>query len=262
METVSGKMYFSNSDGQWEESFDVVESLTQVLLRGGIAASRRANRLRLDAEGFTLSPVLVDIQPLHPRGARTVTIIRVNHSKIEAENFFEYQHSAGNSIEESLQKGFDQWMQMDLVTLQDSLQPKPLKCMMIEMPFPATAERPARIRRAVLGPVAHMRSRQPSQEEEHPFCACCLLMKNCEAFKHFLEGDGFFGMRLFAMRGEDGKAAADCRVNGDEYDPGKEALRKYVETWPDLGVEFRKQYVIVQTIEQTAKDVKVLWEKK
>jgi hypothetical protein len=54
------------------------------------------------------------------------------------------------------------------------------------------------------------------------------------------------GVRLFAMRGADGAAEADCRLNGEDWEAGKAALIKYVESWPDLGVEFRKQYVIIQ----------------
>jgi hypothetical protein len=49
------------------------------------------------------------------------------------------------------------------------------------------------------------------------------------------------------MRDEHGQASADCRVNGQEFEPGKQALRNYVKTWPPRGVEFRKQYVIIQS---------------
>ncbi len=34
-------------------------------------------------------------------------------------------------------------------------------------------------------------------------------------------------------------------MNGEDFEPGKAALRKYAATWPDRGVEFRKQYVVV-----------------
>ena len=56
----------------------------------------------------------------------------------------------------------------------------------------------------------------------------------------------FHGIRLFALRGPDGVAGADCRVNGEDWEPGKNALIKYVSSWPNRGVEFRKQYVILQ----------------
>jgi hypothetical protein len=57
----------------------------------------------------------------------------------------------------------------------------------------------------------------------------------------------FYGIRLFAMRGQDGTAGADCRLNGEDWEPGKNALIAYVNSWPDRGVEFRKQYVILQS---------------
>jgi hypothetical protein len=57
---------------------------------------------------------------------------------------------------------------------------------------------------------------------------------------------GFYGIRLFAMRGSEGESEADCRVNGLDWEEGKQALVKYVNTWPDLGVEFRKQYIVLQ----------------
>jgi len=48
------------------------------------------------------------------------------------------------------------------------------------------------------------------------------------------------------MRGPEGESGADCRINGLDWEEGKRALVKYVNTWPDLGVEFRKQYIVLQ----------------
>jgi len=59
--------------------------------------------------------------------------------------------------------------------------------------------------------------------------------------------NNFYGIRLFAMRDEQGAHVADCRVNGVDWDPGKQAVAKYVSSWPDLGFEFRKQYVVLHT---------------
>jgi hypothetical protein len=44
---------------------------------------------------------------------------------------------------------------------------------------------------------------------------------------------------------------APYRLNGEDYEPGATALKTYVATWPEAGFEFRKQYVILQTIEAT-----------
>jgi hypothetical protein len=50
------------------------------------------------------------------------------------------------------------------------------------------------------------------------------------------------------MRDADGVPAADCRVNGRDFEPGAVALRAYAATWPAAGYEFRKQYVVLQSI--------------
>jgi len=51
---------------------------------------------------------------------------------------------------------------------------------------------------------------------------------------------------LLATREKDGSTQADCRINGAEWETGKEALRAYAETWPHAGFEMRKQYVVLQ----------------
>jgi hypothetical protein len=66
--------------------------------------------------------------------------------------------------------------------------------------------------------------------------------------KPIIKDSRFYGIRLFAMRRQDGAAGADCRLNGEDWEPGKNALIDYVNLWPDRGVEFRKQYVILQTL--------------
>jgi hypothetical protein len=120
------------------------------------------------------------------------------------------------------------------------------------MEFPAKDGKAARTRRAILGPVAHFMEKPPEAaaqaQEEHPFCPCCLLTNSFEAFRDLLEGDGFFCLRMFAARDQDGAAQADCRVNGEDWETGAEALRHYAGAWPAAGYEFRKQYVVLQTI--------------
>jgi hypothetical protein len=61
-----------------------------------------------------------------------------------------------------------------------------------------------------------------------------------------ISASAFYAVRLFAMRDTDGTASADCRINGEDWLAGKTALIDYVKTWPERGVEFRKQYVILQ----------------
>ena len=62
------------------------------------------------------------------------------------------------------------------------------------------------------------------------------------------ETDAFYAIRLFAAREADGTVQADCRINGEDFEVGRKALRQYVLTWPPRGFEYRKQYVIMQSM--------------
>jgi hypothetical protein len=78
----------------------------------------------------------------------------------------------------------------------------------------------------------------------------CLLTNSFEAFRELIEADAFYGLRLFALRDGDSEPGADCRVNGDDWEKGAQALRAYAGTWPPAaGYEMRKQYVVLQTLE-------------
>jgi hypothetical protein len=161
---------------------------------------------------------------------------------------FEYQHSTGNDTHQSIAKGFESWMQLDLPVFLDALRTKPQRCTFLEFELPADVGRPAQKRRVVLGPVSHLVSRpEESGSEEHPFCPCCLFTRSGDVMKPKILDNHFYGIRLFAMRGQYGDASADCRLNGEDWEPGKNALIAYVNSWPNRGVEFRKQYVILQT---------------
>jgi hypothetical protein len=41
-------------------------------------------------------------------------------------------------------------------------------------------------------------------------------------------------------------------VNGEDFEKGAQALRDHGATWPAAGYEFRKQYVVLQSIEKHA----------
>jgi hypothetical protein len=133
----------------------------------------------------------------------------------------------------------------------------PKHCMTIAMSSPGKDGTPQRHRRAILGPVSHMKANPAATKsatarnaaedaEQHEFCPCCLLTRSFDAFKPLLESHGFYAMRLFAARNESGDAMADCRVNGEDWPDGVPALQKYVTTWSASGFEFRKQYVVLQ----------------
>ena len=126
---------------------------------------------------------------------------------------------------------------------------------MMEMTFPEEDGQPAFKRRVLLGPVMHMgidqaEGAQPDESGEAPHassCPCCLFTNSAMAFEEQLkERGGFHAVRLFASRDENGQVQADCRINGHDWEPGAEALRNYASKWPQIGLEFRKQYIAIQ----------------
>jgi hypothetical protein len=251
----AGKVAFTNGERRWVQAFDLVSIAASVLKERGYAVTNEKTWLSHGASGFSILPQIVGVQPLEAGGVHTVSTIQVNHPTLTPSGIFEYQHSTGDNVVESLSQGIDQWAQLDFVPLLEALQPEPKICMTMVMDFPAEGDRPARVRRAILGPVAHLTTQPPSTTEanppeEHPFCACCLLTNTFEAFKSLIQGDGFYGLRLFAARDHDGSPQADCRVNGEDWEAGAEALRQYATKWPFAGYEFRKQYVVLQSIEK------------
>lgn len=250
---IEAKVAFSNDERSWTENVHMVKSLATSFARHSHRVKSQKSWLEHSASGFAVSPQLVALEPLDNGGVRTVTTIQVNHPKLCPTGVFEFQHSVGHSLEEAVTRGFDQWVETDFVALCDAGRDKPTQTTNMVMEFPAEGNRPVRKRRAVFGPVMHYMA-NPLQtcgsagNEDHAFCPCCLFTNNFEAFQEMIEGDGFFGLRLYAARNEDGTPQADCRINGSDFEPGAEALRNYTQTWPAAGLEFRKQYVILQTI--------------
>lgn len=240
---TEGRIAFSNAERTWEESFDLIEILEGVLQKHQLTSRGEDGWLVIDNDLYLL-PEIVSIAPLEGGGARTVTSVSVAHEKYIPEGLFEYQHATGKDTNSALAAGIDSWVEVDLPVLMDAVGNNLETCTAMDMEFPEPAHR---IRRALLGPVYHLASRNTEFEEEHPFCPCCLLTNSFEAFRHEIEGEGFYGIRLLVLRDEAGEASADCRVNGIDSEMGKEYLRKYGETWPDRGFEFRKQYVVIYT---------------
>jgi hypothetical protein len=263
---VEGKVAFARADRSWTEEFNTVTLAASALQGRGFAVRAEKTWLVHEASGFILLPQLVELQPLDNGGVRTVTTIQTNHPGMAPDGLFEYQHSTGDSSADSIRKGFDQWAQVDFPPLIDAVRQKPQTCTMLQMEFPAKNGVPARVRRAILGPIMHYMESPSARNEDstraadapaqgddaHPFCPCCLLTRSFETFRELIEGDGFYGLRLYAMRDADGAPLADCRVNGDDWEKGAQALRDYVRTWPEAGVEFRKQYVVLHSVAMAA----------
>jgi hypothetical protein len=246
VEATRGRVAFNNGERTWEETFDCVTSLLETLRRQGRDVRIEDRRVLDEGTGLWLRPILLEFQPIHNKGVRTCTKIDVTHPTAIPKVIFEFQHSTGGTMTEAIEAGFELWSKTDMVALADATRDQASDCMVMAFEFPAHKSRPTIKRRVILGPVAHFHERPPEQEEEHPFCPCCLFTRSMTTFQELLESEGVFAVRLYAMRGPDGTADADCRVNGDDFQSGKDALKQYVATWPQSGVEFRKQYVIIQ----------------
>lgn len=241
-EVVRGDVAFANGKRSWTEPFDVVESLRQVLAERGVSSAARGDSLVLRDAEFVLEPRMTYFQPLDGGSTRTTTIVRISHARLMPASVFEFQHSVGQSLPQSLTAGFESWATIDLPVLLDAVAPEPQSSLVLEMQTASGSRR-----RGLLGPVGHARERplDIKDRDEHDFCPCCLFTRCIEAFKSHVEGPGCFAIRLYAVRDAAGGVQADCRVNGDDYEAGRAALVRYVSTWPDCGFEFRKQYAIL-----------------
>ena len=233
---------------------DLVRLAADVIERRGYAVIRRDALVEHPESGFTITPALIDSYPSSSTSIHSVLTVTTSHPRLVPQGVFEYQHAQAKTLSEAIREGFDQWVQLDFTVFLDALQDPLEHCHGIEFTFPQT-DGPDLRRRAVLGPVGHAAPFQerPPRDEEHPFCSCCFLTNTYDAFRPLMESDGFYGIRFYAARGQDGAPKADCRVNGEDWEDGKRALLGYVDTWPQAGLELRKQYVVVQTLSVPAK---------
>lgn len=236
------------------ETVRLAEILAEVIRSYGIAAEvTDPDWVDLPDSGYQLLPLTCMVDPLPDGRIQTVTTIQAHHPEVVPDGIFEYQHSSGRDAYESLHEGFIPWANVDLVTLLEAAAPVPKICSQMILPLPARDGRPARARRALLGPVAHYQSApladrplSATDDPDHIFCPCCFLTHSGDAFAPLLEGEGVFGIRFFGLRNREGYPLADCRVNGADYEPGAVPLRAYASLWPECGYEIRKQYVLIQ----------------
>ena len=244
-ETPSGQASPENSP---EHSIDLVSVLAKVLEEAGHLCVRTGGTLLHQTTGMVFRPSLVNANLREGTWAVATTVETV-HVKTIPGGVYEYQHSVGGTLEESVRQGFEDWIKLDLSVLTDLFSEELEHCTSLTFGFPEKEDQPARDRRVLLGPCKYYQQSKPKPEEReaHPFCPCCLFTHCDRAFKALLETEALYAIRFFASRDTEGNPSADCRVNGEPFEAGAEALREYIQTWPDLGFEFRKQYVIIQT---------------
>jgi Family of unknown function (DUF6348) len=228
---------------------DYVELAASVMQQRGHDVINHETWLEHRNSGIAIRPHLVHFFSPSQSCVQSVSTVTTSHPRLAPDGVLEYQHALGATLSEALREGFDQWLQLDFVVLLDALRDQAEHCSALEFKFPR-GDGPDFVRRALLGPIGHMVDdpERASRDVEHPFCPCCLLTNTYRAFRSFIEGDGFFGIRLLAIRNDDGSPQADCRVNGEDWETGQRALCDYVHTWPQAGFEVRKQYVVLQTI--------------
>ena len=242
--TTQFSIDFSNEESQWTETFNLSELLLQTKLDDDLEATFQDDWLCL-SNGYWLLPRIGNVN-LDSPGAQTMTTIQIAHEELLPDGVFEYQHSASNQdVQDAIQSGFESWWQGDYPVLADAISEEPSSCHFLEM---STEGNPGMCRRVILGPPAHYFSQEIPNEEEHPFCPCCLVTNSFEGFQTLFESEETCAMRLFVCRNDEGIVEADCRVNGEDWDEGRDSLVKYGETWPDRGFEFRKQYCLFKTI--------------
>ena len=239
----TAKVGFSNSQRSWEEYADLVEILAGVLAGRGHDCTRHEHWVQMGEYQF--QPQLVAVIPEEDGGVQTSSTIEVSHARLLPTSLFEYQHATGDDVEQSFRSGFEGWTESDLPVFVDLENAEPETCAELAIELPATEESAPLSRRVLLGPPVQYCQSVNEIAQEHPFCPCCLVTNNFEALSQYINGTGVHGIRLFALRDQNGKAAADCRVDGLDYDDGAQSLAGYAGTWPDCGYEFRKQYVLV-----------------
>lgn len=227
------------------------------------AMARRGAPARLNGDLIELtdaaeSPLLLRPAGLSlvdaPGGAvRSVTVVQVAHPWL-GDHLFEYQHGVGSGVIEALQYGFEQFTDLDLPVLRVAAARDHTGMMAMELSFSSGG--PTGKRRILLGPTGHMveHENSPAAEEigpdgaPHAFCPCCLTTRSLAALEPLLRRPDAVGLRLLASRAEAG-VSADCRVNGEDFEPGVAALRDYATGWPGRGFEMRKQFVLMQWLD-------------
>lgn len=209
----------------------------------------------LEVEGFVLRPWLDGIDDANGL-CRSYTQIAASHPQLGDEPIVEYQFGHGDDTGQALRRGFENWYMLDFVVLLDALRETPQHCKTMswsagEAKDPSTgAPLSPCSYRVLFGPIHHFLG-DPSRlaEGEDPgFCPCCLFTQSMEAFRPLLSQGRLIPTRLFVSRQADGEIAADCRINGEDYAPVRDALARWAGEWTDRGLEWRKQYVIAQPL--------------
>ena len=241
---LSAQFSVNYNDGS-ADNLDLPALLADLLAAEGYPTTRHGDWLHHAASGYAL---LVQIAALDlGERVRSTTTIQIHHPDLFPQGIFEYQHSFGESPEEAIRYGFELWLSSDWQLLHAVATHDDKDHTGMTMTFSDGGSR-----RVHFGAPQYWQENPapvPTDSEgddaHHPFCPCCLFTNSMDAYQPLLEAQDNYALRLFAARNDDGSTDADCRVNGEDYTPGIDALRAYAATWPGTGSEFRKQYVLI-----------------
>ena len=251
--TIAGEVTIRHAGTSRTEAFDSADTLASVLDRREFVYDRSATAVRLRESELAMSPRVMGVYVLPDGRCQTVCTVTVRHATAFPDALFEYQHATARFVSGALAKGFAEWVDTDLDVLVEAVTGRVDRCTLLDVVVPATAGAPARVRRAFIGPVER---RGPAREELPTegavFGPSLAITRSPEAFGRWIDKDDFVGVKLYGVRQADGTVGADCRVNGQEFEPGKAALRQYVRTWPGRGPRAEKQYVVIRNAEPLA----------
>lgn len=253
-DTVAGEVTVRHGGTSRTEAFDAAETLDRVLHQREFLFSRDGDRFTLAGSGLELAPIVLGVHPMPDGRCQTVSTVTVRHPTLIPDGLFEYQHSKGRFVAGGLATGFGEWIETDLVVLVEAVTGELDSCTAVDLIVPAMAAgQRAWARRMFVGPVDVRFSSAAGGPPKQPRSdgaahgPSTLLLRSAETFVDQIESDATFGIRFYAMRQADGSAGADCRVNGEEFEPGKAAARRYVKTWPGRGSQAQKQYVVIRS---------------
>ncbi len=224
-----------------------VACLAGVLRRRGIEVKERAAWLELK-RGLVLQPRIVSAQRQPAGHWLTTTTIEVTHPDLFPQGVFEYQHAAGHDVAQTFAQGFEHFAVIDLPVFVDLASDQLRECSSVSFERSDGPLGMPQPRRVLLGPVSRQITAPVAADEAHPFCPCCFFTHTLETMKEKLREPDLLAVRLYAARYPDKGLVADCRVNGLDWEAGKQAMLAYAATWPDQGFETRRQHLVMHTL--------------
>lgn len=237
-----------------QHAADLASSFSLALDAAGIRHQREPQHLSL-ANGLLIKLQAHESQQINPQKWRISVRIQVRHPSTFVNILGDYQHALGANEAAALVEAWQQWLTQDYPVLDDLTKTQPESCTLIDLSTQADSAvtQTSNLKRQVLlGPVAHLKSKETEIVEEHPFCPCCLFTASLQSLHELLQESTCYGIRFFVARDASGKISLDCRVNGEPFAAAQPLLEEYAASWPDRGLEFRKQFIVIRSWDGTA----------